>query len=262
VLAVASLSVSFPGAHGSIRIVDDVSFVLERGELLGIVGESGSGKSLTAMAIANLVQYPGTVTGSVKLQGRDIHEIPVKDLGKVLGTSIAVVFQDPLVSLNPALRIGTQLTEGTLTHTDMSRAEANALAASRLTEVMIPAPERQLRRHPHELSGGMRQRVIIAMALVNRPDLLIADEPTTGLDLVTQAAILRILTDLKERLGLTVMLITHDVQMVMRVADELVILQDGCVVEQGPADKVNAAPQQEYTRRLLNTRLSPLAVKV
>ncbi|HEY4333395.1 MAG TPA: dipeptide/oligopeptide/nickel ABC transporter permease/ATP-binding protein [Ilumatobacteraceae bacterium] len=251
VLEVSDLRVSFPGAKGSIKIVDDVSFIVERGELLGIVGESGSGKSMMAMAIANLVQFPGKVEGSVTLQGTPLSKIPPKQLAKLLGTNLAVVFQDPLVSLNPALRVGTQLTEGTLTHTKATRREASALAVSRLQEVMIPAPERQVHRHPHELSGGMRQRVVIAMALMNEPALLIADEPTTALDVTAQAQIMDLIVRINREHDTAVILISHNLGLVSQNCSRVLVMYAGRIVEELTAEQLVSGPLHPYTNALV-----------
>ena len=237
-------------------VVKGVSFDAERERVTALVGESGSGKSTIVMALLGLLPGDPLVKGEATFEGRKL--LTAAAAARVRGRKIGFVTQAAMNALNPAYTIHFQVTEAAALTMPME--DARTRATELLETVGLPAPDHGA--YPHELSGGMRQRVIIAMALANRPDLLIADEPTTGLDLVTQASILQLLGDLKDRLGLTVLLITHDVQMVMRVADELVILQDGCVVEQGLVDKVSADPQQDYTRRLLNTRLSPLAVKV
>jgi peptide/nickel transport system ATP-binding protein len=208
------------------------------------------------MALLGLLPGDPLVKGEATFEGLKLLKGPAP--ARLRGRKIGFVTQAAMNALNPAYTIHFQVAEAA--ELTMPSDEARRRATEVLETVGLPATDH--RAYPHELSGGMRQRVVIAMALVNRPDLLIADEPTTGLDLVTQASILKLLDDLKDRLGLTVLLITHDVQMVLRVADDLVILQDGCVVEQGSVDAVAADPQQDYTRRLLNTRLSPLAVKV
>ena len=254
ILAVDDLVVSY--AKGGPRAVDQVSFEVRRGRITALVGESGSGKSTIVMALLGLLPGDPVVHGQAMFEGRKL--LTAAAAARVRGRRIGLVTQAAMNALNPAYTIHFQVAEAAAL--TMPSEKARTRATELLEEVGLPASAHGA--YPHELSGGMRQRVIIAMALANSPDLLIADEPTTGLDLVTQASILRLLTDLKARFGLTVVLISHDVQMVMRVADELVILQDGCVVEQGPADTVATAPVQDYTRRLLNTRLSPLGVKV
>ena len=237
-------------------VVKGVSFDAERKRVTALVGESGSGKSTIVMALLGLLPGDPLVKGEATFEGRKL--LSAAAAARVRGRNIGFVTQAAMNALNPAYTIHSQVTEAA--ELTVGEDEARRRATELLE--MVGLPGRDHGAYPHELSGGMRQRVVIAMALANRPDLLIADEPTTGLDLVTQASILRLLTDLKDRFGLTVLLISHDVQMVMRVADELVILQDGCVVEQGPADTVATSPTQDYTRRLLNTRLSPLGVKV
>jgi peptide/nickel transport system permease protein len=237
-------------------VVRGVGFDVERERVTALVGESGSGKSTIVMALLGLLPGDPLVRGEATYEGRKLLTGPAP--ARLRGRRIGFVTQAAMNALNPAYTIHFQVAEAA--ELTMPSDQARRRATEVLETVGLPRTDHGA--YPHELSGGMRQRVVIAMALVNRPDLLIADEPTTGLDLVTQASILRLLGDLKDRLGLTVLLITHDVQMVLRVADDLVILQDGCVVEQGSVDAVADAPQQEYTRRLLDTRLSPLAVNV
>jgi peptide/nickel transport system permease protein len=253
ILEVCDLVVSYQ--KGTSPAVKGVSFEVPRGRVSALVGESGSGKSTIVMALLGLLPGDPVVQGQATFEGRKL--LTGAAGARVRGRRIGLVTQAAMNALNPAYTIHAQVTEAA--ELTMSTDNARARATELLNDVGLPASAHKA--YPHELSGGMRQRVIIAMALANSPDLLIADEPTTGLDLVTQASILRLVQDLKERLGLTVLIITHDVQMVLRVADELVILQDGCVVERGPASKVAAAPAEEYSRRLLNTRLSPLGVR-
>ncbi len=263
VLEVQDLRVHLRTPRGTAHVVNGLDYAVGPGETVAVVGESGSGKSVSVLALLGLLPArSATVTGRALLQGEDLLTMPPERLRQVRGAGVGMVFQDPMTSLNPVLTIGRQLVEGIRAHNQVSKEAARSRAADLLAEVGLPDPGRALDRYPHELSGGMRQRVVIAMALANHPRLLVADEPTTGLDLVTQASILRLLTDLKDRLGLTVLLITHDVQMVRRVADRLVVLQHGSVVEEGPVDTVVESPQHDYTRRLLNTRLSPLGVRV
>jgi peptide/nickel transport system permease protein len=254
ILSVRDLVVSYD--RQATPVVKGVGFDVEREKVTALVGESGSGKSTIVMALLGLLPGDPLVEGEAMFEGRKL--LGGTAAARVRGRKVGFVTQAAMNALNPAYTIHFQVAEAA--ELTMPAEEARKRATEVLETVGLPATDH--RAYPHELSGGMRQRVVIAMALVNRPDLLIADEPTTGLDLVTQASILKLLGDLKDRLGLTVLLITHDVQMVMRVADALVILQDGCVVEKGAVDVVAASPQQEYTRRLLNTRLSPLPVKV
>ncbi|HEX2038937.1 MAG TPA: dipeptide/oligopeptide/nickel ABC transporter permease/ATP-binding protein [Acidimicrobiales bacterium] len=253
ILEVCDLVVSYQ--KGTPPAVKGVSFEVPRGRISALVGESGSGKSTIVMALLGLLPGDPVVKGDATFEGRKL--LTAAAGARVRGRRIGLVTQAAMNALNPAYTIHSQVTEAA--ELTMSTDKARGRATELLIDVGLPASAHQA--YPHELSGGMRQRVIIAMALANSPDLLIADEPTTGLDLVTQASILRLVQDLKDRLGLTVLIITHDVQMVLRVADELVILQDGCLVERGPASKIAAAPAEEYSRRLLNTRLSPLGVR-
>ncbi|HVL05176.1 MAG TPA: dipeptide/oligopeptide/nickel ABC transporter permease/ATP-binding protein [Acidimicrobiales bacterium] len=254
ILSVKDLVVHYD-RHGP-AVVKGVGFDAPRERVTALVGESGSGKSTIVLALLGLLPGDPLVKGGATFEGRKL--LSAAAAARVRGRKIGFVTQAAMNALNPAYTIHFQVAEAAAL--TMPIGEARRRAGELLENVGLPAEDHGA--YPHELSGGMRQRVVIAMALANRPDLLIADEPTTGLDLVTQASILKLLGDLKDQLGLTVLLITHDVQMVLRVADELVILQDGCVVEQGSVATVAADPQQEYTRRLLNTRLSPLAVKV
>jgi peptide/nickel transport system permease protein len=250
-LEISDLVVQFPGSAGPVRIVDGVSFRLPKGQTLGIVGESGSGKTMTAMAIAKLVSYPGTVDGTVKLQGEDLKEIPLAEFDRRLGTSLAVVFQDPLLSLNPALKIGQQLTEGVRYHRKLSHSAAVELATSRLREVAIPTPGRQLRRYPHELSGGMQQRAMIAMGLMNSPALLIADEPTTALDVTTQAQIMDLLSGINTEHGTALILISHNLVLVSQVCDRVIVMYAGRIVEELSADELVSSPLHPYTAGLI-----------
>ena len=253
VLDVRDLVVAYE--RGAAPSVDGVSFQAPRGRVTALVGESGSGKSTIVMALLGLLPGEPVVTGEATFEGRRL--LTPAAAARVRGRGIGLVTQAAMNALNPAYTIHAQVAEGAAL--TMSREEARARATSLLEEVGLPVSTHGA--YPHELSGGMRQRVVIAMALANAPDLLIADEPTTGLDLVTQASVLRLLQDLKDRLGLTVLIISHDVQMVLRLADELVILRDGQVVERGEASRIAAAPAEDYSRRLLNTRLSTIGVR-
>jgi peptide/nickel transport system permease protein len=249
-LAVTDLEVAY--AKGAPHVVRGVSFEARRGRVTALVGESGSGKSTIVMALLGLLPGEAVVRGSATFEGQAL--LKGGAAARLRGRRIGLVTQAAMNALNPAYTVHRQITEAA--ELTMPTAEARRRATALLEDVGLPASSHHA--YPHELSGGMRQRVVIAMALANRPDLLIADEPTTGLDLVTQASVLRLLQDLKDRLGLTILVITHDVQMVLRVADDLVVLQDGAVVEQGAAAELAAAPAEEYSRRLLNTRLTSL----
>jgi oligopeptide/dipeptide ABC transporter ATP-binding protein len=251
VLEVKNLEISFPGQGRSLNVVDGVSFLLRKGETLGIVGESGSGKTMTSLAIAKLIPYPGTVKGEIKLEGRDLQEIPLGDLDEVLGSKLAVVFQDPMSSLNPALRIGTQLTEGVEVHQQLSHAAAIAIAVQRLQEVNMPDARRQLRRHPHELSGGMRQRVMIAMGLMKEPVLLIADEPTTALDVTIQAQIMDLLYRINREHRTAIMLISHNLGLVSQNCERVLVMYAGRVVEDLSIGQLQTQPLHPYTNALM-----------
>jgi peptide/nickel transport system permease protein len=252
-LAIEGLSVEFPLEDGSVvHAVQDASFALRAGERLGIVGESGSGKSVTALAIMGLLDAPGRVTaGSVRLRGRELLHLPEHALNKVRGREVAMIFQDPGTSLNPVLRIGYQVAEAIELHQDVSGDEARRRAVEALRLVNIRDPERVADSYPFEVSGGMQQRAMIAMALSCRPGLLIADEPTTALDVTTQAQILRELDALVERLGTGVVLITHDLGVVAEFTDHTIVMHDGIVCEAGPTEQLVADPRHPYTRSLL-----------
>jgi peptide/nickel transport system permease protein len=251
VLEVKHLSVSFAGTDGDIPIVDDVSFTLRKGEMVGLVGESGSGKTMTAMAIAQLIPFPGKVSGTVKLNDRDLRRLPIHDLDQLLGTQLAVVFQDPMSSLNPALRLGTQMTERVEVHGHMRHRAAKEFATRTLGEVHIPVPERQLGKHPHELSGGMRQRVMIAMGLMTQPALLIADEPTTALDVTIQAQIMDLLALVNERHGAAIILISHNLGLVSQNCRRIFVMYAGRVVEDISTEQLLAGAKHPYTIALL-----------
>jgi oligopeptide/dipeptide ABC transporter ATP-binding protein len=252
-LEVEGLTVEFPGQARPIRVVDDVSFVLRNGEMLGIVGESGSGKTMTSMAIAQLVPYPGKVSGNIKLDGRKLDQISIQERDKLLGFNVAVVFQDPMSSLNPALKVGTQLTEAVEIHQRARKREAMELAVGRLREVNVAAPEHQLQRYPHELSGGMRQRAIIAMGLMMEPSLLIADEPTTALDVTIQAQIMDVLNNINREHGTAIMLISHNFGLISQNCQRVLVMYAGRIMEDLTIDQLATAPLHPYTRALLAT---------
>jgi len=253
VLAVEGLSVSFETEEGRLRAVQDVSFTLGTGETVGLVGESGSGKSVTSLALMGLVpRPPGIVEGGRALfEGRDLLSMTRRELRRVRGSRIAMVFQDPMTSLNPLLTIGRQLAEVLEIHLGLGRREALRRAARGLGEVGIPDPEARLAEHPHQLSGGMRQRVMIAMALLCRPAVLLADEPTTALDVTIQAQILELIADLQTKQGMAVLLITHDLGVVAGRADRVHVMYAGRLVESGPTGELFRRPQHPYTAGLL-----------
>ena len=253
VLAVSNLTIAVgAGAHRRL-LVDDLSFTLHRGETLCIAGESGSGKSLTSLAIMGLLPKPGPVVagGSIRLGSEDLTALPERAMRRVRGDRIAMIFQEPMTSLNPVLTIGRQLVEAIEAHRDASRADARRLALEALEAVRIPEAARRMRQYPHELSGGMRQRVMIAMALALEPDVLIADEPTTALDVTIQAQVLGILKEIQASRGTAVILITHDMGVVAEMADRVVVMREGRAVESGAVAPLFAGPREDYTKALL-----------
>lgn len=251
VLSVRNLSVSFARADDTIYAVDEASFDVRRGEIVGIVGESGSGKTMLSLAIAGLVPHPGRVTADkLEFAGRDLLKSSQRELRPFLGTKMAIVFQDPMSSLNPVLKIGKQLTEAVRVHGGVGKASAQQLAVKRLGDVRIPAAARRLSQYPHEFSGGMRQRAMIAMGLMGEPELLIADEPTTALDVTVQAQILELLQEVN-RAGTAVILVSHDLGVVSQLCDRIMVMYAGRIVEEGPVDEILAAPAHPYTRALL-----------
>jgi peptide/nickel transport system ATP-binding protein len=252
VLEVKGLTLEFATRRGMLRALDGVSFSIGSGEVLGVVGESGAGKSLTGTAIIGLVERPGRITaGEVHLNGERIDNLPPAAMRTIRGRKIGMIFQDPLTSLNPVFRIGDQLIETIQTHTDMNGAEARARAIALLTEVGIPAPENRIDAYPHEFSGGMRQRVVIALALSVEPDLIIADELTTALDVSVQAQIITLLKRLCRTRGTSVMLITHDMGVIAETADRVAVMYAGRIVEIGPVRHVIKAPRHPYAAGLM-----------
>ena len=249
-LSVSNLNVTFAQAGQVVQAVKDVSFTLERGKTLALVGESGSGKSVTALSIVRLLGANAATSGTVLLEGEDIRAASERRLQQIRGRSISMVFQEPMTSLNPLHHIGKQIGEILRVH-GAKNAEVEARVIELLTEVGLPNPQERLGAYPHQLSGGQRQRVMIAMALANRPDLLIADEPTTALDVTVQAQILKLLKDLQAKHGMALLFITHDLGIVRRIADDVVVMQHGEIVEGGPVQDVFGAPQHAYTRALL-----------
>jgi peptide/nickel transport system permease protein len=251
VLEVADLVVTFPGTRVAVRVLNGVSFSMRPGEVLGIVGESGSGKTMTALAIAQLVPFPGQVTGTIKLHGRDVADIPRNNLAHFLSEELAVVFQDPMSSLNPALTIETQLTEAVEEHRKLDHRTATRRAVDRLRDVNIATPETQVRRHPHEFSGGMRQRAMIAMGLMNEPELLIADEPTTALDVTIQAQIMEVLARINAERGAAIILISHNLGLIKQSCNRAIVMYAGWIVEDLPTDRLAVDPLHPYTQALL-----------
>ena len=253
-LEVRDLHVDFPTDDGIVRAVAGASFSVSRGETMAIVGESGSGKSVTAQAIMGLLNpRAAQVSGQVILDGTDLLDCSPDDVRRMGGSAMAMIFQDPLSSLHPFYRIGDQLVEAVRVHQKVSKAQARELAIDGLRRVGIPAPERRIDDYPHQLSGGMRQRVMIAMALINGPELLIADEPTTALDVTVQAQIIDLMMELQEQTGTTMIVITHDLGIVAEMADHVCVMYGGRVVEHGSTDDVYYRTSMPYTRGLLSS---------
>ncbi|HEY5638132.1 MAG TPA: ABC transporter ATP-binding protein [Burkholderiales bacterium] len=253
-LEVQRLRVEFPSRRGTLTAVDDVSFSIAPGEVLGVVGESGAGKSLTGAAIIGLIEPPGRIAaGEIRLEGERIDNLPPEKMRRVRGRRIGAIFQDPLTSLNPLYTIGQQLTETLLTHLPMDRAQAGRRALELLNEVGIPAAEARLGQYPHQFSGGMRQRVVIALALAAEPRLVIADEPTTALDVSIQAQIIALLKRLAREHGTAVMLITHDMGVIAETADRVAVMYAGRLAEIGPVRNVIHAPHHPYTVGLMGS---------
>ncbi|HEV2979519.1 MAG TPA: ABC transporter ATP-binding protein [Casimicrobiaceae bacterium] len=253
-LAVEGLRVEFPTRRGTLVAVDGVSLTIAPGEVLGVVGESGAGKSLTGAAVIGLIDPPGRIgAGTVLLAGRRIDNLPPEALRRIRGREIGAVFQDPLTSLNPLYTVGRQLVETITTHLELSAGAARARALSLLAEVGIPAPERRFEHYPHQFSGGMRQRVVIALALAAKPRLIIADEPTTALDVSIQAQIIALLKRLCREHDTAVMLITHDMGVIAETADRVAVMYAGRIVEVGPVAEVIHRPQHPYTRGLMGS---------
>jgi len=258
-LSVRDLSIAFRQGGRETLAVDRVSFDIGKGETLALVGESGSGKSVTALSILKLLPYPAAhhPTGSIIFKGQDFVPLTEREMRRVRGDDITIVFQEPMTSLNPLHTIEKQIGEILSLHRGLSGAAARARTLEVLTQVGIPDPRSRLQSYPHQLSGGQRQRVMIAMALANAPDLLIADEPTTALDVTVQAQILELLKGIQERLGMSLLFITHDLGIVRKIAQRVCVMTEGKIVEQGTVEKVFAAPQHPYTRALLAAEPKP-----
>jgi oligopeptide transport system ATP-binding protein len=259
VLAVEGLRVSLPTAGGLVTVVDGVDYDVEPGEVFGVAGESGSGKTMSMLALLGLLPAGAAVEGRAEFAGRDLLRLPRRTLRDVSGRDVAMVFQDPMTSLHPMLSVGRQLTEHVRRHLGLSRPAAGRRAVELLEDVRIPDPHSALRAYPHQFSGGMRQRIAIAIALACRPSLLIADEPTTALDVTVQAGILRLLDRLRREGGLSVVLITHDLGVLSSIADRVSIFYAGRVVESGGREDVLQRPRHPYTRALLDALPHPEA---
>ena len=258
-LDVRDLSVAFHQPSGTSVAVDHISFEIKRGECVALVGESGSGKSVSALSILKLLPYPTAShpSGSIHFKGRELLNLPEREMRGIRGNDISIIFQEPMTSLNPLHTIEAQIGEILQLHSGISGAKARARTLELLTQVGIPDPETRLASYPHQLSGGQRQRVMIAMALANEPDLLIADEPTTALDVTVQAQILALLAEIRARLGMSLLFITHDLGIVRRIADVVCVMNDGKIVEQGPVEQVFTAPKHPYTKALLAAEPKP-----
>ncbi len=258
-LAVSDLSVAFQHRGASTVAVDRISFEIQRGECVALVGESGSGKSVTALSVLKLLPYPTAShpSGSIRFKGREVLTLPERDIREIRGNDISIIFQEPMTSLNPLHTVESQIGETLKLHNDISGSMVRARTLELLRQVGIAEPETRLGSYPHQLSGGQRQRVMIAMALANEPDLLIADEPTTALDVTVQAQILGLLADIRARLGMSLLFITHDLGIVRRIADRVCVMNGGKIVEQGAVEQVFTAAKHPYTRALLAAEPKP-----
>src|SRR6201746_2373571 len=258
-LDVRDLSVAFHQPSGTSVALDRISFESRRGECVALVGESGSGKSVSALSILKLLPYPSAShpSGSIRFRGRDILTASESEVREIRGNDISIIFKEPMTSLNPLHTIEAQIGEILLLHNGIRGAMARARTLELLTQVGIPDPQTPLQSYPHQLSGGQRQRVMIAMALANEPDLLIADEPTTALDVTVQAQILALLAEIRPRFGMSLLFITHDLGIVRRIADQVCVMKGGEIVEQGPVEQVFKSPKHPYTRALLAAEPKP-----
>jgi peptide/nickel transport system ATP-binding protein len=251
-LEVKDLEVKFALWSGELTAIDGISFSLDRGERLGIVGESGAGKSVTGFAIINLISRPGYISGGkILFENQELNRLPEEEMRAIRGNRISMIFQDPMMTLNPVLTIATQMTETVLAHEKLSKADALDIALEKLRKVHIPSPEKRLQQYPHECSGGMRQRIVIAIALLTNPGLIIADEPTTALDVTIQAEITDLLMELCESEKMGLILITHDLGVVSQVTEKIVVMYAGKIVESGSTHAVVEDPKHPYTRGLI-----------
>jgi peptide/nickel transport system ATP-binding protein len=251
-LEVKDLEVKFALRFGDLTAIDGVSFTLEKRQRLGLVGESGAGKSVTGFAIINLISKPGYISGGkILLEGQELNCLPEEKMREIRGNRISMIFQDPMMTLNPVLTIGSQMVETVLAHQDVSKADALELALEKLKTVYIPSPEKRLNQYPHECSGGMRQRIVVAIALLTNPSLIIADEPTTALDVTIQAGITDLLIELCAAEDMGLILITHDLAVVSQVTEKIAVMYAGKIVESGPTEAVIRDPKHPYTQGLI-----------
>ncbi len=251
-LEVKDLEVKFALWFGELTAIDGISFTLDRGERLGIVGESGAGKSVTGFAIINLISKPGYISaGQILFEGQELNRLPEDEMRSIRGNRISMIFQDPMMTLNPVLTIGTQMIETVLAHENVSKSEAVDIALDKLKKVHIPSPEKRIHQYPHECSGGMRQRIVVAIALLTNPALIIADEPTTALDVTIQAEIMDLLLELCESEKMGLILITHDLGVVSQITEKVIVMYAGKIVESGATQSVVQDPKHPYTRGLL-----------
>ena len=251
-LEIKDLEVKFALRFGDLTAINGVNFSLDRGERLGIVGESGAGKSVTGFAIINLLSKPGYISaGQVIFEGREINQLPEEEMRDIRGNRISMIFQDPMMTLNPVLTIRTQMVETVLAHENVSKAEAVEIALDKLKKVHIPSPEKRIHQYPHECSGGMRQRIVVAIALLTNPAMIIADEPTTALDVTIQAEIMDLLQELCESDKMGLILITHDLAVVSQVTEKIAVMYAGKIVETGSTQAVIHDPEHPYTQGLI-----------
>ncbi|MCP4747621.1 MAG: ABC transporter ATP-binding protein [Desulfobacteraceae bacterium] len=253
-LEVNGLEVKFALRFGDLTAIDGISFTLDKKEKLGLVGESGAGKSVTGFAVINLISKPGFISGgSIRFEEHELNRLPEEKMRSIRGNRISMIFQDPMMTLNPVLTIGTQMIETVLAHRDASKSDARDIALEKLRKVYIPSPEKRLEQYPHELSGGMRQRIVIAIALLTNPALIIADEPTTALDVTIQAGIMELLSQLCETENMGMILITHDLAVVSQVTQRIAVMYAGRIIETGPSDYIVNCPRHPYTIGLINS---------
>ncbi len=253
-LEVKNLEVKFALRFGDLVALDDISFTLDKKEKIGLVGESGAGKSVTGFSVINLISKPGYISnGSIQFEGRELTTVSKEEMRDVRGNRINMIFQDPMMTLNPVLTIGTQMIETIMAHQKISKQAATDIAVEKLKKVYIPSPEKRLTQYPHECSGGMRQRIVIAIALLTNPSLIIADEPTTALDVTIQAGIMELLSELCQHEDMGLILITHDLAVVSQVTEKIVVMYAGRVVEMGKTDEIIAKPKHPYTKGLIGS---------